>query len=145
MSAEPKSAPSEVGSSCPKKKRRTIEELAADWGMLVEDARNYSAEYIVALLNIATEHQDAEVIKKVAAKEGREASQRKTLFHFEEEAVKKKKIGSILYRMDDKRFAGVQNRRFNPDPHDEVQVYKSKERQDFNSAHHAKWSLAKIH
>ena len=84
--------------------------------MLVEDARNYSVEHIAAPHNIATKNQDAEVVKKVAAEQGGKASQRKTLFHFEEEAVKKKKIGSILYRMDDKRFAGVQNRRFNPVP-----------------------------
>ena len=38
------------------------------------------------------------------------------MFHFEEETAKKKKIGSILDRMDEKRFAGVHKRRFNPDP-----------------------------
>ena len=110
VSADPKSDPSDVGSSRPKKKRRIIEELAAEWGMCVEEARSYSAENIAALRNIATENEDAEVVKKVAAEEGGEASQLKTLFRFEEEAARKKKVGSILDRMDEKRFTGVQKR-----------------------------------
>ena len=49
-----KSKSAEAGSSRPSKKRRTIEELATEWGMSVEDAKTFSAEHIAALRNIAT-------------------------------------------------------------------------------------------
>ena len=61
------SASAEAGSSIPSKKRHTIEELAADWGMSVDEAKSLSVEHIAALKNIATEIQDAETVKKVAA------------------------------------------------------------------------------
>ena len=92
----------------------------------MEDARNYSVEHIAALQNIATKNQDAEIVKRVAAEEGGEASQSKTLFRFEEEAARKKKLGSILNRMDEKRFAGVHKRRLNPDPIVRVRCTKLK-------------------
>ena len=48
------------------------------------------------------------------------------MFHFEEEAAKKKKLGSILDKMDEKRFADVQKKRFNPDPIIRVRCTKPK-------------------
>ena len=83
--------------------------------MTVEEARVLSAKHIAALKNIATENADAEMVKKVAAEEGGKATQRKHLFHLEEETAKKKKLGNILDRMDEKRFANVQKKRFNCD------------------------------
>ena len=115
----------DAGSSRPKKKRRTIEELAADSGMSVEEAKAFSAEHAASLKNIAIENDDAEMVKKVAAEEGGEASQLKTMSHFEEEAARKKKVSSVLDRMDAKRFANVQQKRFNPDPHYQGQMYKT--------------------
>ena len=47
------------------------------------------------------------MVKKVAAKEGGEASQLKTLSRFEEEATRKKKVGIIRDRIEEKRFANV--------------------------------------
>ena len=70
VSAEKHPDPSDAGSSRPKKKRRTIEELAADWGMSVEEAKALSAEHVASLKNIAIENVDAEMVKKVAATEG---------------------------------------------------------------------------
>ena len=76
-SAGPSGAGSSSGagpSSPPKKKKRTIEELAADWGMSIEEAKDLSAEHVAALKNIAIETADAEVVKEIAAEEGGEAS-----------------------------------------------------------------------
>ena len=79
-------------------------------------ARVYSTEHIAALQNLATLNQDAEVVNKIAAQEGGEDTQCENLFRFEEEAARKKKIGGILDKMDQKRYADVHKRRLNPDP-----------------------------
>ena len=84
--------------------------------MSVEDAKALSAEHITALKNLAIENADAEIVKKMAAEEGGEESQVKTLSLFERESAKRKKLGSILDRMDEKRFANVQHKQHNPDP-----------------------------
>ena len=108
--------PSGAGSSRPTKRRRTIEELAADWGMSIEEAKTLSAEHVAALKNIAIETADAEVVKEIAAEEGGEANQLETMHQFEAAAAKKRKLSNVLDRMDAKRFANVQKKRFNPDP-----------------------------
>ncbi|KAL4586416.1 hypothetical protein LXL04_011052 [Taraxacum kok-saghyz] len=131
--AGPSSTPLEAGpsssagpSSPPKKKRRTIEEIAADFGMSVEEARKYQAEHIAALHNIAIEAADDDVVKEIAAEEGGESSQLKALHQFEAAAAKKQKISNILDRMDAKRYANVQNKRYNPDPIIKVRCTKPK-------------------
>ena len=80
MSADAGSAPAEASSSKPSKKRRTVEELAAEWGLYMGEARVYSAEHIAALQYFATLNQDVEVAKQIAAQDGGEDSQRKQLF-----------------------------------------------------------------
>ena len=84
--------------------------------MSVEEAKAFSAEHVVALKNIAIENADAEMVKKVAAAEGGEATQLETMHKFEEAAAKKRRVKNVLDRMDSKRFANVQQKRFNPDP-----------------------------
>ena len=114
-------------SSPPKKKRRTVEELAADWGMSIQEARDLSAEHVAALKNIAIETADAEAAKEIAAEEGGEASQLETLQKFAAAAAKKKKISSVLDRVDAKQFANVLQKRSNPDPIIKVRCTKPKQ------------------
>lgn len=111
-------------SSPPKKKRRTVEELAADWGMSIEKVRELSTEHVAALHNIAIESADADVVRKIAAEEGGEASQLEVLHSFEAAAAKKHKISKVLDRMDAKRYADVQHKRHNPDPITKVRCTK---------------------
>ena len=85
-----------------------MEELAADWGMSIEEARVLSAEHVAALKNVTIETADAEVVKEIAAEEGGEATQLETLHQFEAAAAKKRKISKVLDKMDAKRFVGVQ-------------------------------------
>ncbi|KAL4590854.1 hypothetical protein LXL04_003798 [Taraxacum kok-saghyz] len=114
---QPTADPAGAGpSNPPKKKRRTIKEIAADWGMSVEEARILSVEHILALKNIAIEAADADVVKYIAAEEGGEATQLETLHQFEAADAKKQKISKVLDQMDAKRYAGVQHKSFNPDP-----------------------------
>ena len=126
MSEDAQTAAAEASSSRPSKKRPIVEDLAAEWGLSLEEAWAFSAEHITALQNFATLNQDAEVAKEFAAEEGGEDSQRKQLFRFKEEIARKKKIGNILDKMDLKRYADVHERRINPDPIIRVRCTKPK-------------------
>ena len=127
VSAEKHPDPSDAGSTRPKKKRRTIEELATNWGMSLEEAKALLAEHVAALKNIAIETTDVEVVKDIAAEEGGEATQLESLQQFEAAAAKKRKLSNVLDRMDAKRFANVQQKRFNPDHVIRVRCTKPKQ------------------
>ena len=75
--------------------------------MSIEEAKALSAEHISALKNIAIETADAEVVKEIAAEEGGEATQLKTLQQFEASAAKRKRLSNALDRMDARRFENV--------------------------------------
>ena len=105
-----------AGSSAPfpKRCRLTVdmEDLGADWRMIVDEVREIMLEHNASVRKSKDEHQSIKLVYHLTSSN----VQYTNIYHFNVDVAKRNRVSELYVRINQKKFGNVLGRRYQSDP-----------------------------